>query len=211
MYALLQSIRAYPTAYVILLAAVAICVFAWAKALQAGRRRQAKKQALIAVLEHEKKLREEFCDAALTQQKLIDTPPERLVEGLSTNIQLWMERQKDLRAAFDALPTPKRLIYALGYVVQDGREGLGMFFRKNGQPLTGAALEAVKLLTSDVFCALFQKEYDAFDEENETVSLAQEQIDCQDRKFSALKEEQGEALYATAKTYILENSVVFLP
>lgn len=202
-----ENIREYPIFYVVILAALLLCVFLWAIAMRASRRRRAEKEALIAVLEREKALRTQF--AQITQQLLIDTPPALLVEGLCCHIQMVLEAQPDMQAAYDMLPQPRRLIYALGYVIQDGREALSEFFRKNGQPLTGAALEAVRRLVGGEYAALFRREYDAFDEENETVSLVKSEIARADERFLALAQECGEALYMQAKEYILANSAHF--
>jgi hypothetical protein len=114
-----------------------------------------------------------------------------------------------MQAAYGALPEPRRLVYALGYVVQDGREHLSGFFRKNGQPLTAAALEAVRRLLGGECAAVFEREYDAFDEANETVSLVKGDIAAADARWDELARAAGEGLYAGAKEYILANSQFF--
>ena len=204
---ILQSIRDYPFFYIIILAVAVLCILLWSKAMRAARRRRGEKEALIAELEHEKALRTQF--RQVTQQQLIDIPPTRLVEGLCCSVQMWLEKQEDMQAAYDALPEPRRLVYALGYVIQDGREELSEFFRKNGPPLTYAALEAAWRLVGGEYAQLFQREYDAFDKSNEKVSLAKGDIAAADARFHALAQERGEELYAEAKEYILANSDKF--
>jgi len=203
----LQSIREFPVLYMLILAALILCVFLWVIAMRASRRRREEKDALIAELEYEKALRTQF--RVVTQQLLIDTPPRRLVEGVCCSIQMALEKQPDMQAAYDALTQPQLLVYALGYAVQDGSERLSDFFRKNGQPLTGAALEAVWRLVGGEYAQLFRREYDAFDEGNEAVSLVKEDIAAADARFADLLAEQGESLYAEAKEYILANSASF--
>ena len=203
-----QSVRDYPALFVAVGAAALLCLFLWVIAMRASRRRRGEKEALIAVLEHEKALRTQF--RAVTQQLLIDTQPERLIEGLCCSIQMALEAQPDMRAAYDALPQPRRLVYALGYVVQDGGGRLSEFFRRNGQPLTGAALEAAWRLVGGEYAEIFQREYDAFDEENEGASLVKEDVAAADARFAELLLEQGEKLYLEAKEYILANSVDFI-
>ena len=199
-----QSIQDYPVMYIVVLAAALICLFLWVLAMRSSRRRRGEKDALIAVLEYEKAMRKEFAD--ITQQMLIDTPPERLIEGLCCNIQMALEREADMQAAYDALTQPQRLVYALGYVLQDGRGALSEFFRKNGQPLTKSALEAAWCLVGGEYAEIFQREYDAFDESNEKVSLVKGAIERDDTQFAALAAEQGENLYFHAKEFILANS-----
>ena len=200
---MLQSIRDYPLLYGVLAAIAALCLFAWVMAMRASRRRQAEKNALIAELEHEKELRQAF--RLPTQQQLIDAPAERLIEGLSCQVQMLLEKEEDPQAAFDALSEPQRLVYALGFVVQDGRARLSDFFRKNGQPLTGAAAQAVMLLTGGDYAEIFFKEYDAFDVDNEAVSMFTDQIAALDERFADLAEEFGDERYADVRNYILSN------
>ena len=202
-----QSIREFPTLYIVTAAAALLCLFLWVMAMRSSRKRNRARDALIASLEHEKALRAQF--KTVTQQQLIDTPPERLVEGLCAGIQAALEKEPDMQAAYEALSQPRRLVYALGYVLQDGREALSEFFKKNGQPLTRAALEAAWCLVGGEYAEIFRREYDAYDEENEQVSLVREEIKRDDARFAALALEQGEALLAPAKEFILANSTHF--
>jgi len=204
---LFETLREYPVFYVLLSAALILCIFLWVMAMRSSRRKRREKDALINLLEYEKALRTQF--RCVTQQMLIDTPPERLIEGLCCSIQMWLEQQPDMQAAYDALTQPRRLVYALGYLLQDGRGALSEFFRRNGQPLTRAALEAAWSLVGGEYAEIFQREYDAFDEGNEQVSLVKEAIAADDARFAALALEEGEALYAQAKEYILANSDSF--
>jgi len=203
-----QSIKEFPVLYMIALGLLILCVFLWVIAMRASRKRRGEKEALIAALEHEKALRAQF--KTVTQQLLIDTPPERLVEGVCCSIQMALEAQPDMQGAYDALPEPRRLVYALGYVIQDGRGALSEFFRRNGQPLTGTALEAVQRLVGGEYAVIFQGEYDAFDEANETASLVKGDITAADARFHEIAREQGEDRYMEAKEYILANSDRFI-
>jgi len=205
---IIQSIKEYPGLYLILLAAVVGCGVLWGLALRASRKRRGKRDALIAQLEREAALRREF--AGVTREKLIDTPAERLVEGLCVCIQARLEEQKDMREAYDALTEHERLVYALGYVIQDGRENLSGFFKVNGPPLTDDALEAVLRFLDEGAAGIFQREFRAFDERNETVSLVREIIDSLDAEWARLREEAGEAFYGEVKEFILANSGAFL-
>jgi len=202
-----QSIREFPTLYIVTAAAALLCLFLWVMAMRSSRKRNRARDALIASLEHEKALRAQFRE--VTQQQLIDTPPERLIEGLCSNIQMALERQPDMEAAYGALAQPRRLVYALGYVLQDGREALSEFFRRNGQPLTRAALEAAWCLVGGEYAEIFRREYDAYDQSNEQVSLVKGDIARDDARFAALALEQGGGLYAQAREFILANSSHF--
>jgi len=202
-----QSMQDYPNLFVAVLAAALICLFLWVIAMRSTRRRRREKDALIAQLEYEKALRTQF--RAVTQQMLIDTPPERLIEGLCCAIQAQLEKEPDMQAAYDALKQPRRLVYAMGYILQDGRGRLSEFFRRNGQPLTRAALEAAWCLVGGEYAEVLQRTYDAFDESNEQVSLVKEAVAADDARFAELALEQGESLYIQAKEYVLANSDSF--
>ena len=204
----LRSIQEYPTLYIILLTTVIVCVVLWVLALRSSKKRNAKRDALIARLEREHALRREF--ETPTRQQLIDAPPERLLEGLCARTQGRLEDQKDLRAAFGALPELERHVYALGYVIQDGREALSGFFKANGPPLTDAALEAALRFLDEDSASIFQQEFDAFDERNETISLVRETIDSLDAQWKCQKEAAAEAFYREAKESVLSNCDIFL-
>jgi hypothetical protein len=208
MQALMESIREYPQWYAVLGGAVALCLFAWSRALRAAKKRQGRRTALIAALEHEKALRQEF--AQVTPAMLRETDAERLTEGLCCKVQMALEQAPALREAYDALPEPQRLLYALGYVVQDGREALSGFFRKNGPPLTDDALRAVLLLCGAEDCDVFARMHAMFDEENERVSLTREAVQALDERWAALAGEQDGARYAGAKDYAIVHSGLFL-
>ncbi|MDR0531745.1 MAG: hypothetical protein LBG83_06770 [Oscillospiraceae bacterium] len=214
---LLQSLAEYPWAWGLLAAGIALCVFAWAKAMQAARRRAAKKAALVARLDHEKALREEF--AEITQQLLIDMPPERLIEGLCCHLQMRLEKEPDMRAAFGRLPEFARWIYALGYVIQDSRDMehdgvlLSEFFRKNGEPLLTAAMEAVQMLVGGEYAEVFNAEFAMFDNENEAVSLLDDQLLLLDARFYGILREAEPGTnspYLEVKEAILANSDIFV-
>ncbi len=193
----------HPLQLAIVVAAFLVCVFAWYKALRAAKKRSVSKAKLIATLEREKKLRADF--RVLERDRLIETPPERLIEGVCCHIQMALEKAISMNEAFAALSEPERLIYALGYVVQDTRKGLSEFFRANGKPLTPKAYDAVTQLVGGEYAALFAQAYDAFDEDNEAVSLAKPQVQAWDEAFEALVRGHEDELYAEAKEYILAH------
>ncbi|MDR1928046.1 MAG: hypothetical protein LBQ33_05350 [Oscillospiraceae bacterium] len=202
---MIKAIAEHPLLALALLASIVLCVFAWQRALRAAKRRQAQKEKLIEALEREKKLRADF--ASLTRQQMDDSPAERLMEGVCCNIQLWLEAQPDMNAAYAALPLPKRLLYALGYVVQDSRKGLTHFFRANGRPLTPDALQAVEQLVGGGYAAVFRRAYDAFDEENEEASVLPAYTAQWDEDFAKAAAQPG--LYDRAKDYVLAHAEVF--
>ena len=206
---MLESIKEYAVLWTVVIAALLGCAFLWYKAMKSSQERTRKREEEIARIKRERELREEFANPA--QQLLIDTPPARLIEGLCSNIQTWLEAQPDMLAAFHALPEQKRQVYALGFLVQESREALSEFFRKNGDPLTTATMEAVQMIIGGEFAELFNNEFAAYDNDNEEVSLLDKEILLLDARFYALLQNFGEdVLYAEVKEYILANAVHFL-
>ena len=204
---MLQSIQDHPIMYTVVLLLIVLCVFAWGKAAKASRTRREKRDAIIAELEREKALRREFRNP--TPQQLEDAPPARLIEGLCCHVQQRLEKHDDPEAAFADLPEAARLIYAFGYVLLDGRERLSEFFRKNGQPLTGAAMQAADKLGGGEYAEIFRAQYTAFDDENEEASVIESEIDALDARFLKLTQECTEQLYAETRRYILSHSGIF--
>ena len=208
MNSLLASIREYALLWAAFAASLIGCAILWHKAMKSSRARHIKRDEEIARLKREREFREEF--ASPSQETLIAAAPARLIEGLCSNIQAWLEEQPDLLQAFHSIPEPRRWIYALGYLVQDSRESLSEFFRKNGEPLTTAAMEAVQMLIGGEFAEIFNKEFAAYDSNNEEVSLLDKEILLLDARFLSLLQEGEDALYAEVKEYILANAVNFI-
>ena len=206
---MLESMKEYTLLWAVLGVSLLGCIFLWYLAMKSSHDRARKREEEIARITYERKLREEF--AAPTQQLLIGTPPARLIEGLCSNVQTWLEAQPNMLAAFHALPEQKRRVYALGFLVQESREALSEFFRKNGDPLTTAAMEAVQMIIGGEFAEVFNQEFAAYDNDNEEVSLLDKEILLLDARFYALLQKFDEdVLYAEVKEYILANAVHFL-
>jgi len=205
---MMEPIREYGLLWAAFGASLLGCAILWYKALKSARARRIKRDEEVARVTRERRLREEF--ARPSQDLMIQTPPARLIEGLCGNIQAWLEKQPDLLEAFHAMPEPRRWVYALGYLVQESREALSEFFRSNGEPLTTAAMEAVQMLIGGEFAKIFDKEFAAYDNKNEEVSLLDKEILLLDTRFHALMQEFGEdILFAEVKEYILANSGYF--
>lgn len=188
---------------VALVAVIALTAFVWYKALKASSKRNAAKRELITKLEHEKKLREEY--AVLTADKLRSAEPEMLAEGVGTNIQMYLEKQPDMNAAFEALTEPKKYAYAICYIVQDGSKKLSEFFRANGKPLTPVALAAVEEIIGGEYADVFKKEYDIFDDDNETDSFNENEVSRLDEKSAELFAKEKDKFFSDIKEYYISN------
>ena len=198
---MIQYFLERPYLIVIMVALILLTLFVCVKAGQASAKRSKANEAIIKKLKEENELRNEF---AVLTEKLAETADAiRLFKGVALNLQKKISDASDMVSEFDALNEAQRDIYALSFVVEDGEKELSSFFRANGQPLTGASLSAVKKFFGENICAVFEKEYNAFDSDNEEVSMIPEEISAFDKEFSQLV--SSEEICRVAGGYIKEN------
>ncbi len=203
---MLQYFIDHPVWIAVLVAVTLLTVFVCIKAAQASSRRYAANEKTMKKIKEENELRNEF--AILTESLASSAEPERLFKGVALNLQKKISDADDMTAEFDALTDEQRNIYALSFVVEDGANALSGFFKANGQPLTGASYNAVKLLLSEDICAVFEKEYKAFDSDNEDTSFFPEEISALDIEFSKLV--SAEEICRVAGLFIKENITKFI-
>lgn len=195
-----------PYLILILAALIVLTIFVCIKAGKASSKRYKANEEIIKKLKEENELRNEF--AILTASLAEKSEPEKLFKGVALNLQKKISDAADMNSAFDALTDEQKYIYALSFVVEDGGKKLSSFFRTNGQPLTGAALECVKSLFDGRIPEIFESEYNAFDPDNESASFIAEEIEKLDGEFASLADEN--LICATAGKYIKENIEKFI-
>lgn len=181
---MIQYFLERPYLIAIMAAVILLTLFVCFKAAQASARRTKGNEAIIKRLKEENELRNEF--AILTETLATKSESDRLFKGAALNLQKKIHNAADMEAEFAALTQEQREIYALSFIIEDGGENLSGFFRTNGQPLTGEALNAVKRLFSGRALEIFETEYNAFDSENETQSMIPEEIKKLDEEFASL-------------------------
>ncbi|MBR3817531.1 MAG: hypothetical protein IKJ41_00115 [Clostridia bacterium] len=203
---MIQYFLERPYLIVIMLAVILLTLFVCVKAGQASAKRSKAKEAIIKKLKKENELRREF--AVLTEKTVADADEARLFKGVALNLQKKISDANDMEAEFESLNEAQRNIYALSFVVEDGEAALSSFFRANGQPLTGASLNAVKKLFDGEVSVVFEKEYNAFDSENEDVSMIPDEIIVLDKKFA--DSVSADEICRVAGRYIKENIGEFI-
>lgn len=192
-----------------LIATIILTLFVMSKAGKAIRLNNIEKEKLIAMLEHEKELREAF--KTLNSKTFSITDNERLVEGVAMNIHMSIEKVADIDNAFSSLPKPKRYVYALETLLSECEENpLQFFFDKFVNPLTPNALEGAKEIIGGEFAKLVENDYRAFDSENDEISLIKSEIEKNDEKFSSLLKNDKDKIYKLISTYIIENQNDFV-
>lgn len=195
-----------PYLIAILAALVVLTLFVCVKAGQASARRGKANEAIIKKLKEENGLRNEF--AVLTESKIKDSDPVRLFKGVALNLQKKISDAKDMNAEFDNLNDAQKQVYALSFVVEDGREKLSEFFRINGKPVTNIALDAVENLFDGRIYEIFKNEYNSFDPDNEEASVTPEEIAKLDEEFASLADEN--TVCAAGGSFIAENREKFI-
>lgn len=196
----------YAGAALILL--IILTVFVWIRAMISGKKRNEERERIIAEIEKEKALRKEF--KTIDGNTFSNVDDYRLIIGMCAHIQQKIEDESDMNAAFSALSEPEKYAYVLGYVFEDSKNGLSEFFRANGEPLLSVSLEAVKNVIGGVFSEIFGKEYIMLDENDETTSVDNNELEVLDRKFASIIETEGSDLYAKVASYIRTNKNIFL-
>ena len=204
-----EYIAQHPLAGVGIVLLIILTVFVWFKAIQSGRKRSAERERIIADLEKEKALRNEFrhIDETTFAEGRDDY---RLVTGMCANVQMSIEKKTDMTAAFNELSEVKRFVYALGYVFEDGKVSLSNFFRSNGEPLLSVADKAVKTVIGGEYAEFFSKAFSMFDENNEDVSVDENTVKAYDEKYKSLLENSGKEIYKKAADYIRANKTEFI-
>lgn len=203
---MIQYFLERPYLIAIMAAVILLTLFVCIKAGQASARRSKMNEALIRKFKEENELRNEF--TVLTEKTVEAADSGRLFKGVALNLQKRISDAADMVSEFDSLNEAQRDIYALSFVLEDGEKAISEFFRANGQPLTGAALKAVKKLFDAEISDVFEKEYNAFDSDNEEVSVIPEEVESLDKKFRSLL--TADELCVCAGEYIKKNYAMFI-
>lgn len=203
---MIQYFLERPYLIAIMVAVILLTLFVCVKAGQASARRSKANEEIIKKLKEENALRNEF--AVLTEKLVSNANEIRLFKGVALNLQKKISDATDMESEFNALNESQRDIYALSFIVEDGESALSSFFRANGQPLTGASMTAVRKLFDEKICSVFEKEYNAFDSDNEEVSMIPEEITALDNEFSQLV--SSDEICRIAGRYIKENIAEFI-
>ncbi len=195
-----------PYLIIIFVALIILTLFVCLKAGQASSRRHAELEKNMKKMKEEKELRNEF--AVLTPSIAHSADPERLFKGTALNLQKRVADKTDMLAEFETLTEEQKGIYSLALVVEDGAERLSAFFEANGQPVTGKAKSLLNKIADENICGIFEKEYLAFDKDDETTSFIPEQIKALDKEFSNLN--PYVQICTNAGKFICENIEKFI-
>lgn len=195
-----------PYLLLILAALIVLAVWSWMKAGKAAAKRQKENAALLKKMDEDTALMREFLE--LTAEKAENAEPEKLVKGVALGLCRRIEKAADIQKEFDTFTGAQKQIYALYFVFEDGGKALSAFFKANGQPLTGCAKAAVTAFYPGEGAEVFEKEYLAYDEDDETTSLIPADIAEQDAAF--LRFIENNDVWSAPADYIKANLADFL-
>ena len=191
--------------WTILLVAIIIAIFAWIKALKAGKERRERLKKEAAIWKRDYELREKF--TVLTEEKLNSTEETELLHGVAMNIQAMLEKSTDMTESFNSLPNEKKYIYALEYIDEDAKKALSTFFKNNGEPLISVVPDALNAIGENKYIEHYGKLLPMYDPDSE-VSIDYGIISKVDEEFSSLYD--SDKLCRSSAKYILKNKNIFL-
>ena len=191
--------------WVILLIAIIIAIFAWAKALKAGKARRERLKKEAAIWKRDYELREKF--TVLTEEKLNSTEETELLHGVCMNIQVEPEKATDMTESFNSLPNEKKFVYALEYFDEDAKKSLSAFFKNNGEPLISIVPDALNTIGAGKYVEHYATLLPMYDPDSE-VSIDYSVIGKVDEEFKSFY--NSDELLRLAGKYILKNKEIFL-
>ena len=190
---------------------IALTVFMWIKAIVSGQKRKEERERIIAQLEKEKALRNQFrvLDEGMLSDPEIDN--ERLIFGFAANVQMSVEKLENMNEEFLALNEVRQNVYALSYVFEDSKyTSLSDFFSVNGEPLTSIAQRASKDVIGGEFSEIFTAEFAMLDDNNEEVSFDSDQVELLDSRYCEFMKKQKAQVLGTVADYIRNNYHSFM-
>jgi len=157
----------------------------------------------------EKMLKNEF---AVIDETTFDEDKDdyRLIVGMCMRTQTQLEKEKSPNEAFLQMSEVKRNVMVLGYLFEDSRTVVSNFFRSNGEPLLSASVKAAEDVVGGDFANIIKRDFNMFDENNESVSVDENIVNSLNAEFKALMEKDGTAIYKAVADYIRKNKTEYL-
>lgn len=190
---------------------IGLTIFAWIKAIVSGQKRKEEREKIIAQLEKEKALRNQF--RVLNESMLADPTidDERLVFGFAVNVQMSIEKLDDMNDEFVKLNEVKQNVYALNYVFEDSKyASLSDFFRANGEPLTSIAQRAVREVVGGEFEKIFTAQFAMLDDNNEEISFDESKVNALDTDYCDFMKKKKNFVLKKVADYIRSNYQCFI-
>lgn len=193
--------------WILLALAVVLLIFMCRKASKTSKEHYRRQEELKQQLIHQAELKRDFEE--LTKEKIENTPDEKLLEGAAASIQFHLERHIDMEERFGELPLSCKYVYTLQYLIEDTKDCLYEFFKKNGEPLTGLVSQAAdEVFQNKKLTEIIKQEYNMSDDNNEEVSVDADEILRLDKEFAEIISTTD--VSGLSAKYIREHSEDFL-
>ncbi len=191
--------------WLILAVTIILTIVVWLKAMEASRARRERLKKEAAIWKRDYDLRQNF--TVLTEDKIKETEETELLHGVAMNIQVTLEKQRDMTEAFNSMPDEKKFIYALEYFDEDAKTSLSTFFKNNGAPLVPVIPDALRSIVADKYLPFIEAIYDMYDEDSE-VSIDYSVVEKADVQFAEAYD--STELCRLCADYIKKNKNIFL-
>ena len=191
--------------WVILVIAIVGAIFLWAKALKSGKARRERLKKEAAIWKRDYELREKY--SVLTEEKLNSAEEAELIHAVAMSIQVALEKATDMTESFNALPDPKKFIYALEYFDEDAKQSLSTFFKNNGEPLLSVVPLALNAIGASKYVEAYGTLLPMYDPDSEA-SVDHSIVARADEEFKAIYD--SDELCRLCSKYILKNKEIFL-
>ena len=177
-----------PLLWIVTAVLVILCVVMIVVAGKSFHSREQRMKAFYEKANRQKALVEKYKDKPA--QALAEEPAAEVIEGLAAAVQKKIEDAPLLNEAFLQLPQGQRAAYAAYYFFHDSEEKLSAFFRNNGEPLLSEAVGCLREAASGEAKELIEREYEMLDDNNESVSVNEEQLRRWDEAFAQIDRDQ---------------------
>ncbi len=192
--------------FIVLFVLLVALIFMFRKASKTLQKAKAEKEKLIKKLDHMKLIRETYSE--LSEEKILSDDGENLLEGVTDNIQVRLEKSPDMNTAFFELSEEEKIVYAYFFFLDESVVNPSEFFKQYSKPLTPYALKGCEMFLSKEALSLVKNLYNSYDEDNESESVIPEKIDSLDEKIKALLDVKTEKLKAA--DFIKKNAQKFI-
>ncbi len=192
--------------FIVLFVLLVALFFMFRKASKTLQKAKAEKEKLIKKLDHMKLIRETYSE--LSEEKILSDDGENLLEGVTDNIQVRLEKSSDMNAEFFELKEEEKIAYAYFFFLDESKVNPSEFFKQYSKPLTPYALKGCELLLEKEVFDLVKEMYNSYDEDNESVSVISEKIDELDEKIKSSLDMKTEKLKAAE--FIKKNAQKFV-
>ncbi|MGN0570945.1 MAG: hypothetical protein ACI4K9_02040 [Candidatus Fimenecus sp.] len=164
---------------------IVLCVvtaFVLKKASAALQQHNSDTKQMYDEIERLKTLKAKYQNA--DAQQISEADADELLAGMCAVLQAKIERAANANDCFCAFCVPQKTVYTLQFFLEDCSENLSVFFKVNGEPLTGALPAALAEIGETALSALAAELYAMYDDKNEEVSLDTAEIARIDGEFS---------------------------